>query len=176
MQSNTPTAAASRSAVYGWAKKSRSKSPTPGSGSTRRLSSRSLSLSGRKPAHGSRPSRVWDWAWRSPGGSWKCTTAGFGPKARGLGAAADQGSGAGAVEQPPAGRGNSIRILLIEDSDDVLFLMKTELEGMGHKVVTATDGQRGLEAARAHPPDLIISDIKMPVLDGYELIRAIRDA
>src|SRR5260370_42241688 len=51
--------------------------------------------------------------------------------------------------------------------------MKTELEGMGHNVVAATDGQRGLEAARAHPPDLIISDIRMPIVDGYELIRAI---
>ena len=91
-----------------------------------------------------------------------------------LAATGDQGSGAGAVEQSPAGRGSSIRILLIEDSDDVLFLMKTELEGMGHNVVAATDGQRGLEAARAHPPDLIISDIRMPVVDGYELIRAIR--
>jgi CheY-like chemotaxis protein len=52
--------------------------------------------------------------------------------------------------------------------------MKTELERMGHTVVTATDGQRGLEAALAYHPDLIISDIRMPVVDGYELIRAIR--
>jgi PAS domain S-box-containing protein len=92
-----------------------------------------------------------------------------------LAAVEDQGCGVGAVEQPAAGLGNSIRILLIEDVDDILFLMKTELERMGHTVMTATDGRRGLEAAKAHHPDLIISDIRMPVVDGYELIRTIRD-
>jgi two-component system CheB/CheR fusion protein len=64
---------------------------------------------------------------------------------------------------------------LIEDLDDILFLMKTELERMGHTVVTATDGRQGLEAVRVYHPDLVISDIRMPVVDGYELIRAIRD-
>jgi CheY-like chemotaxis protein len=92
-----------------------------------------------------------------------------------LAAVEDQATAAGTVEQPPAVPGDSIRILLIEDLDDILFLMKTELEKMGHTVVTATDGHRGLEAARAHHPDLIISDIRMPVVDGYQLIRAIRD-
>jgi PAS domain S-box-containing protein len=92
-----------------------------------------------------------------------------------LAAVEDQASAAGTVEQPPAAPGDSIRILLIEDLDDILFLMKTELEKMGHTVVTATDGHRGLEAARAHHPDLIISDIRMPVVDGYQLIRTIRD-
>src|SRR5947208_8495585 len=66
-----------------------------------------------------------------------------------LAAVGEQGSGAGAVEQPPAGQGRGIRILLIEDLDDILFLMKTELERMGHTVSTATNGQRGLEAAKA---------------------------
>jgi CheY-like chemotaxis protein len=92
-----------------------------------------------------------------------------------LAAVEDQGGAVGTVEQSPPGPGNSIRILLIEDIDDILFLMKTELERMGHTVVTAIDGRRGLEAARAYHPDLIISDIRMPVMDGYELIRAIRN-
>lgn len=69
---------------------------------------------------------------------------------------------------------NGVRILLVEDSEDILFLMKAELESMGHTVITAINGQFGLEAARAHLPDLIVSDVKMPVLDGYQLIRTLR--
>lgn len=66
------------------------------------------------------------------------------------------------------------RILLIEDSEDILFLLRIEFEAAGHFVLTARDGAAGLELAHAHPPDLIISDIKMPGLDGYDLIREIR--
>ena len=73
--------------------------------------------------------------------------------------------------QPSAG----IRILLVEDSEDILFLMKTQLESLGHKVVPAKDGRLGIEAAKVHPLDLIISDVKMPFVDGYELMRAIRN-
>lgn len=72
--------------------------------------------------------------------------------------------------------GRHLRILLVEDSDDILFLMKTELERMGHMVTTAENGERGLEAARAQAPDLVISDIRMPLMDGYELIRCVREA
>ena len=73
-----------------------------------------------------------------------------------------------------AGKENGIRVLLIEDSEDILFLMKAELEALGHTVITAINGQLGLEAARAHLPDLIVSDVKMPVLDGYQLMRTLR--
>jgi CheY-like chemotaxis protein len=67
------------------------------------------------------------------------------------------------------------RILLIEDSDDILFLTVLQLERMGHTVTAVADSRLALEAASTHPPDLIISDIRMPHMDGYELIRAIRD-
>jgi two-component system CheB/CheR fusion protein len=67
-----------------------------------------------------------------------------------------------------------VRILLIEDSPDILFLLKVELELMGHSVSTAENGTDGLMLAKSEPPDLIISDIKMPGIDGYELIREIR--
>jgi len=66
------------------------------------------------------------------------------------------------------------KVLLIEDSEDILFLMKIELERMGHSIITASDGVSGLHQARLHRPDLVISDIKMPGIDGYELIREIR--
>lgn len=70
--------------------------------------------------------------------------------------------------------GGGIQILLIEDSEDILFLLKIELETQGHSVTTANHGSIGLEIAKMQCPDLIISDIKMPGMDGYELIRAIR--
>jgi CheY-like chemotaxis protein len=73
-----------------------------------------------------------------------------------------------------AGKQNGVRILLIEDSEDILFLMKAELETMGHTVITAINGQLGIEAAQAHRPDLIVSDVKMPVVDGYQLMRTLR--
>jgi PAS domain S-box-containing protein len=73
-----------------------------------------------------------------------------------------------------ADRSRAVRILLIEDSEDVLFLMKMELELMGHAVLTALDGVRGLQLAKTFRPDLIISDIKMPGMDGYEFIREVR--
>ncbi len=73
-------------------------------------------------------------------------------------------------EKPHVG----IRILLVEDSEDILFLMKTQLESMGHKVITANNGKLGIDAARKHELDLIISDVKMPSVDGYELMRTVR--
>jgi len=45
---------------------------------------------------------------------------------------------------------------------------------MGHTVITAINGQLGIEAAQAHRPDLIVSDVKMPVVDGYQLMRTLR--
>src|SRR5579862_2102989 len=74
----------------------------------------------------------------------------------------------------PETSGNGIRILLVEDAEDILLLLKTELEMLGYVVMTANDGRAGMEAAKSSLPDLIISDIKMPMIDGYELIRAIR--
>lgn len=67
-----------------------------------------------------------------------------------------------------------MRILLIEDSKDILFLMRMELEAMGYTVLTARDGASGLETAKRERPDLIISDIKMPGLNGVELIKQLR--
>jgi PAS domain S-box-containing protein len=75
--------------------------------------------------------------------------------------------------QSDIGKRNA-RVLLIEDSDDILFLMKTELERMGYSVLTAKDGLQALEIAIEEAPDLLISDIKMPGVDGYQLIRSIR--
>ncbi len=68
----------------------------------------------------------------------------------------------------------ALRVLIIEDSQDVLSLIKFELGELGYSVLTATDGESGLEMARLELPDVIVSDIKMPGMDGYELIRRLR--
>ncbi len=80
------------------------------------------------------------------------------------------------LEQAPGeAKVRHLRLLLIEDSEDILALTKIELERLGYSVLTAADGQSGLELAERELPDVIISDIKMPGLDGYELIRKIRE-
>jgi CheY-like chemotaxis protein len=66
------------------------------------------------------------------------------------------------------------RILLVEDSEDVLYLLRLQLEWMGYVVDAATNAKSGLAAAQRVRPDVIVSDLRMPVIDGFELIRHIR--
>ena len=67
------------------------------------------------------------------------------------------------------------RILIIDDEEDLVHLLKDSLEGKGHQVFTAYDGETGVKKARAQQPDLIILDIMMSGMDGYEVCRKIRD-
>jgi CheY-like chemotaxis protein len=69
---------------------------------------------------------------------------------------------------------SSLCVLLIDDHKDVADLTKMELEELGYGVLTASDGHQGLEIAIREIPDVIISDIKMPRMDGYELIHSLR--
>lgn len=67
-----------------------------------------------------------------------------------------------------------LRILLIEDSKDTLDMLKLWLDSFGCEVVTAYTATDGLRLATETVPDLIISDIGMPEIDGYDLIRNLR--
>jgi two-component system CheB/CheR fusion protein len=67
-----------------------------------------------------------------------------------------------------------VRILFVEDSEDILFLMTSELESKGYLVEAASDGEIGLQAAERCQPELIISDVQMPGISGLEFIREIR--
>ena len=66
------------------------------------------------------------------------------------------------------------RILLIEDNPDNLRLMEYLLRTFGYKVLEAKGGAEGLEAAASEKPDLILCDINMPKVDGYEVAKRIR--
>ena len=65
-------------------------------------------------------------------------------------------------------------ILIAEDDENSRLMLSAALEARGHAVRAAPDGRAALELAKAQPPDLIVSDILMPELDGYGLCRAVR--
>lgn len=66
------------------------------------------------------------------------------------------------------------KILVIDDDISILELIKINLELMGHDVITAADGIKGIALAQQELPDLIILDVMMPELDGYTVAQRIR--
>jgi two-component system KDP operon response regulator KdpE len=67
------------------------------------------------------------------------------------------------------------RILVIDDDPDLRWMLKTQLELKGHQVATAVDGRDGLRKAYGAHPDLVILDLVMPHIDGWEVCRRLRD-
>ena len=65
------------------------------------------------------------------------------------------------------------RILIVDDSPSQLMGMKRIVEKLGHEALTAEDGAAGVEAAKANVPDLILMDVVMPNLNGFQATRAI---
>jgi PAS domain S-box-containing protein len=63
------------------------------------------------------------------------------------------------------------RVLIVDDNAPNLYLLRSLLQGHGFAVEEARDGSEALERARGEPPDLIISDLLMPVMDGYTLLK-----
>jgi DNA-binding response OmpR family regulator len=67
------------------------------------------------------------------------------------------------------------RILVIEDNHDLAFGLRNNLEIEGYEVEVAADGGAGLAAARRTPPDLVVLDLMLPGMDGYRVLRQLRD-
>lgn len=67
------------------------------------------------------------------------------------------------------------RILVAEDEPRYIWAIQTNLEARGYEVLTASDGQQAVALAADAQPDLILLDIKMPILNGYEACRRIRE-
>ena len=67
-----------------------------------------------------------------------------------------------------------MNILVIEDNEQNLYLVRFLLEARGHLISEARSGPEGIAAARAAPPDLILLDIQLPQMDGYAVARVLR--
>jgi two-component system cell cycle response regulator DivK len=66
------------------------------------------------------------------------------------------------------------RILVVEDHDDNLQILRDLLESTEYDMVEARDGEQALIVAARHPPDLILMDIQLPIMDGYEVTRRLK--
>jgi|Deesub1362A_J573_1020465.scaffolds.fasta_scaffold00004_378 PAS domain S-box-containing protein len=67
-----------------------------------------------------------------------------------------------------------MKILIVDDNEDSRIILKKNLEYAGHAVETATNGAEALKMAKKSPPDMIISDGLMPVMDGFKLCREVK--
>ena len=66
------------------------------------------------------------------------------------------------------------KILIVEDEISYIKLLKDQLSSKGYRVFVATNGKEGLTLAKKHSPDLILLDIKMPIMDGMTMLDLLR--
>ncbi len=70
--------------------------------------------------------------------------------------------------------GQKIKILIADDEEDILRILEARLQSFGYQVIVARDGSEALELAHRAKPDLIISDVTMPKMNGFEMLRHLR--
>lgn len=71
--------------------------------------------------------------------------------------------------------GNNKKILAVDDENDVLLIIKTALLSEGFDVKTAPSGSEGLQIAREFQPDLVILDVMMPEMSGFDVLNQMRE-
>jgi len=71
--------------------------------------------------------------------------------------------------------GAQAKILIVEDDQDFLSILETKFTSEGFFVITAQDGENGVIAAEKEKPDLVMSDVLMPKMDGLEMAKKIRE-
>jgi DNA-binding response OmpR family regulator len=76
-------------------------------------------------------------------------------------------------DESRAGR-DRVRVLFVEDDPSVAQMYKLKLELDGYDVEVASDGETALEVARTNPPDIVFLDIRLPKLDGFGVLEALR--
>jgi CheY-like chemotaxis protein len=70
-----------------------------------------------------------------------------------------------------------IKLLYVEDNDDNLYMLKMRLELLGDfEVLAAEDGEKGCNVALSEQPDIILMDLEMPVVDGWEATRRLKSS
>jgi two-component system cell cycle response regulator DivK len=69
-----------------------------------------------------------------------------------------------------------MKILYVEDNEDNIYMLLSRLTRAGFTVVIATDGEQGVAVAASEKPDLVLMDLSLPVLDGWEATRRIKTA
>jgi two-component system cell cycle response regulator DivK len=69
-----------------------------------------------------------------------------------------------------------VKILYVEDNEDNIYVLENRLTRQGHSVLIARDGVTGVDLAASEQPDLILMDLSLPVLDGWEATRRIKAA
>ena len=66
------------------------------------------------------------------------------------------------------------RILIVDDEEDIVNVLRFRLEANNYAVLSASEGQEGLNKARTEKPDLVILDLMLPKLDGYKVCRMLK--
>lgn len=66
------------------------------------------------------------------------------------------------------------KVLIVDDEQSLLFLLQQIIEEQGHLVLLAENGQQALQTVEKENPELIITDVMMPVMDGYQLLAVVK--
>lgn len=69
----------------------------------------------------------------------------------------------------------NIKVLVVDDEDDFRKLMSFWLESNGYTVITASGGENAISVVKEHAPDIVFMDLRMPVLNGAETLKRIRE-
>src|SRR5678815_35563 len=72
------------------------------------------------------------------------------------------------------GRDSVARILIVDDHEDNIELLRARLEARGYAIESAMDGEQALRCVEQSPPDLILLDVMMPRIDGFEVVRRLK--
>jgi len=66
------------------------------------------------------------------------------------------------------------KILIVEDDRDIVEMVEYNLKDQGYEVISAFDGQEGIKLAQKQHPDLIVLDIMLPIIDGFEVCKMLK--